>query len=165
MESLVGISTLHRLVIGENMNRKQFRQELQVQRKKVHKEQLERIGKLVAEKWKLIMLGYMGKDESPLTDTIKYTVTNSGVSIYSDNDIVLYLEKGTRPHIIRPKKPGGSLAFRTKESGTRKDGSRYSHGDTIYTKEVHHPGFEPRPAASEALFLSQNEIKKILSEK
>lgn len=145
------------------VSRKAFLQEYKTKQKNVQRQQLERIGQLVLEKWKLLMLGYMGKEDSKLTDTLHYKVHDKGVTIYSDNDIVLYLEKGTRPHIIEPKN-GKSLAFRAQESGTRKDGTRFGHGDTILAKRVHHPGFEARPAASQALFLAQNDIKRILSE-
>lgn len=39
-----------------------------------------------------------------------------------------YIEDGTRPHIIRPKKPGGVLVFTNKA------------GQLIFAKQVHHPG-------------------------
>jgi len=43
-----------------------------------------------------------------------------------------YVEFGTRPHDIRPKKPGGVLVFTV--GGTK-----------VYTKLVHHPGTHPHP--------------------
>lgn len=43
-----------------------------------------------------------------------------------------YVEFGTQPHIIRPKTPGGVLAF--------KIGNRQ-----VFAKVVHHPGTKPQP--------------------
>lgn len=39
-----------------------------------------------------------------------------------------YIEDGTRPHIIRPRKPGGVLVFTNKA------------GATVFARQVHHPG-------------------------
>ena len=43
-----------------------------------------------------------------------------------------YVEFGTKPHVIRPKKPGGVLVFKI-------------GGTTVYTKKVNHPGTDPNP--------------------
>lgn len=40
----------------------------------------------------------------------------------------VWIEAGTRPHIIRPRKVGGVLVFTTRG------------GDTVFAREVHHPG-------------------------
>lgn len=40
------------------------------------------------------------------------------------------LEKGSRPHIIRPKKPGGFLRF-------------VANGQIVYARQVRHPGTKP----------------------
>lgn len=43
-----------------------------------------------------------------------------------------YVEFDTKPHVIRPKKPGGVLVFEI-------------NGTKIFTKEVHHPGTTAQP--------------------
>jgi HK97 gp10 family phage protein len=43
-----------------------------------------------------------------------------------------YVEFGTKPHVIVPKKPGGVLVFHV---GGRK----------VFTRRVHHPGSRPHP--------------------
>lgn len=50
-----------------------------------------------------------------------------------------YLENGTRPHVIRPKRPGGVLVFVT------------SIGNTVFAREVHHPGTRPYRILADAL--------------
>lgn len=42
-------------------------------------------------------------------------------------DVAAGIEKGTRPHIIRPRKAGGVLVFQVR-------------GETVFAREVHHPG-------------------------
>lgn len=63
-----------------------------------------------------------------------------------------WLTEGTKPHKIRPKKPGGVLAFpsgytpRTRPgAGGQYKGPGKSSGDTVFAKEVDHPGNKPRP--------------------
>lgn len=80
--------------------------------------------------------------------------TSEQASVGSPLDIALYHEKGTKPYIIRPKKPGGSLRFavatstgiktRTFKSG-KKISVRFAKGNYVYAKEVHHPGLPARP--------------------
>jgi HK97 gp10 family phage protein len=43
-----------------------------------------------------------------------------------------YVEFGTKPHTIVPKKPGGVLVFKM-------------NGQTVYTKKVRHPGTKAQP--------------------
>lgn len=56
---------------------------------------------------------------------------------------------GVRPHVIRPKKPGGVLAFqagyqpKTRPIG-RSGGPGRSTGPAVFAKQVNHPGFSPR---------------------
>lgn len=50
-----------------------------------------------------------------------------------------YLENGTPPHIIRPKKPGGVLVFTNKA------------GALIFARQVHHPGTRPYRVLTDAL--------------
>jgi len=49
-----------------------------------------------------------------------------------------FVNDGTRPHIIKPKRPGGSLRF-------------VIGGRVVYAKVVHHPGTRARPFLDRAL--------------
>lgn len=50
----------------------------------------------------------------------------------------LYVTGGTRPHIIRPRRPGGVLRFTV-------------DGQVVYARVVHHPGTKPNNFLIEAL--------------
>jgi hypothetical protein len=71
-------------------------------------------------------------------------------AIGPDVQIFRYVDEGTRPHIIRPKKPGGRLAFqpgysaRTAPIAQFNVGTGKKSGDKIYRMEVHHPGSKAR---------------------
>lgn len=125
------------------------------------KASLDKIGSLVAKKAKLLLEGHVGRP-TKLSNSIQYRVEGRDVVIYSDNKILTFIEKGTQPHEIRPKKPGGALAFRANSGGVRKNQTKYEMGDTIITKVVHHPGTDAKPVLSAALFLSKPEILKEL---
>lgn len=43
-------------------------------------------------------------------------------------------DKGARPHVIVPRRPGGVLVFHWPKAG-----------GTVYLRRVHHPGNPPRP--------------------
>lgn len=51
------------------------------------------------------------------------------VEVYSTDPIAPYVEWDTRPHIIRPRKPGGKLRFRA-----------WPTGELVYASFVRHPG-------------------------
>lgn len=62
-----------------------------------------------------------------------------------------YVDKGTEPHIIAPKKPGGVLVFnigysaRTSPIANANVGTGQANGEKIFTqKPVQHPGSEGR---------------------
>lgn len=69
--------------------------------------------------------------------------------IYTENAIYGYVSGGTRPHEIRPKNPGGVLAFQTGYTAktvprvimSRQGGAS---GPTVTAKVVQHPGFPGR---------------------
>jgi hypothetical protein len=71
-----------------------------------------------------------------------------GITVSTKNEIYKYVNYGTKPHVIRPKK-GKVLAFqsgykaKTRPSviGSKPGGS---FGATVIAKEVHHPGSEAR---------------------
>ena len=71
------------------------------------------------------------------------------IEIGTDDEIYGYVDKGTKPHIIRPKRPGGVLAFPSVSTPKTKPGrlrSGYGRkGKTIvFAREVHHPGTKAR---------------------
>jgi len=71
--------------------------------------------------------------------------------IGTKDEIYGYVDLGTRAHVIRPKRPGGSLRFfRTGFKAKSRVGYIASYAgqqatkDLTYTKEVHHPGTKAR---------------------
>lgn len=124
---------------------------------------LDKAGELVATKAKNLLVEQIGHF-TRLTDDINYKVMNNEVIIYTTNPISSYLEHGTEPHIIRPKTPGGVLKFRAREQFTDKKGNKRGMGDWVATKEVHHPGFDPRPFMMPALSMSKPKILKLFKD-
>lgn len=53
-------------------------------------------------------------------------------SIHAKADYALFVHEPTRPHLIRPKNPGGVLRFQV-------------GGRTVFARLVHHPGTKGRP--------------------
>lgn len=71
------------------------------------------------------------------------------ILVGTDDEIYGYVDKGTRRHKIRPKKPGGTLAFPSMFVPKTSPGKMvasfgHSGGDTVFAKEVNHPGTKPR---------------------
>lgn len=72
-----------------------------------------------------------------------------GWKVETKSEIYKFVDKGTRAHVIRPKRAGGVLAFKGQYSaktspgviGSRAGGAK---GNTVVTKEVHHPGTRAR---------------------
>jgi hypothetical protein len=57
----------------------------------------------------------------------------------------VFLEGGTKPHVIRPRK-AGMLAWPANASGRRLSGrARTASGRMIFARVVHHPGTKPQP--------------------
>lgn len=77
------------------------------------------------------------------TDHFRTTTTREAYGlrtrITNTAEYATYLENGTRPHIIRPKRPGGVLVFQNKA------------GQTVFAREVHHPGTRPYRILTDAL--------------
>lgn len=71
------------------------------------------------------------------------------VLVDTDDEIYRYVNEGTKPHEIRPKRPGGVLAFPSQftpksQPGRQTSGAGSSGGDTIFSAGVHHPGTKAR---------------------
>ena len=125
-------------------------------KEQIIKEKLEEIGQLVVEKAKLMLDGDLKTKNSPILKGIKYRVKGHSVYLYVDNKILVYLEKGTKPHDIKAKN-GKSLKFRFGE-----DGPKGSYGKEVFVKKVHHPGFEAKPFIHKAIYFNKAKIKQIL---
>jgi len=71
------------------------------------------------------------------------------ILVDTDDEIYGYVNNGTRPHVILPKKEGGVLAFPSAYSAKTTPGIASSHaggssGETVFAKGVLHPGTEAR---------------------
>ena len=130
--------------------------------KKITDSKLHRIGQMLVEKAKIILEADVGR-ETKLADTIQYEVVNNELFIFSDNEIFTYYHQGTKPHIIRPKKPGGSLKFSTDQVVVRKDGTKINAFEPMLSKEVKHPGTTGNPIIRKVLFISKTQIREILN--
>lgn len=74
-----------------------------------------------------------------LEKSIKYDLTTTGLtgSVYSDVQQSIWIEFGTKAHLIKPKSPDGVLAFKV-------------DGDTVFSKSVQHPGTRANPVLLKA---------------
>lgn len=80
-----------------------------------------------------------GRLRSSIRVEARRTITLRSVyTIGSDVYYAAYVNDGTRPHIIRPRRPGGVLRFQ-------------AGGRTVYARVVHHPGTRARPFLDRAL--------------
>ena len=71
------------------------------------------------------------------------------VKVWTDDVVWGYVDEGTKPHDIRPKKPGGVLAFPSAfapktQPRSLKSGAGSSGGPVVVTQAVHHPGTKAR---------------------
>ena len=122
-------------------------------------ERKEEFAKKVIDNAKLIIDGHLGGKPSDMTESLSYEIEGDEITILTSDNRVVFFDRGTQPHIIRPKKPGGTLAFRAQQSFTYKDGSKGQFGDLVFAKEVRHPGMEPRPIIQPALFITSKHFK------
>lgn len=66
-----------------------------------------------------------------------------------DSQVWNWLDKGTRPHRIEPKKRAGLLRFRTgyvarTRPGSLDSGAGGANGPFVFSRGVNHPGTKPR---------------------
>ena len=74
-------------------------------------------------------------DTGKLRGSLRIVVSTDRVEIGPNENIAPYagyVEFGTKPHEIRPRRAGGVLVFKM-------------NGTTVYAKKVHHPGTQPQP--------------------
>ena len=135
----------------------------------------DKVGKMAVDKIRLLLEAstHEGRvNNKKLLDGIYYKIVNNEVLIYSESPVAKFLDKGTKPHIIRAK-PGykrdkrgvlrpNTLSFRAGEVVYRKDGSKINYGDWVHTPEVKHPGTDGKEFVAKALHLLKNDIMKEL---
>ena len=110
---------------------------------------VEKIGPEIQKDFELTTATWKDKPEFEILTDVGADIS---VMVSTDDEIYGYVDKGTRPHIIRAKN-GKRLAFqwagpgsyRAKTSpGVLGSTSGGPSGDMTYPKEVHHPGTKAR---------------------
>jgi len=87
--------------------------------------------------------------------------------IYTTNRIYIFVNFGTKPHVIRPKnkkilawKGGGRAKSRVRKIKSNK--GRAGRGSTIFARVVHHPGTEPRAFDEEIVAKWQKQLPELM---
>ena len=83
--------------------------------------------------------GHMGQTVRPI---IKGSKANPLGIVMVDHPAASYVMNGTRPHEIRPRRPGGVLRFTT-------------GGRTVFARRVDHPGTKPNPFLWKAMLAAR----------
>ena len=119
----------------------------------------DKAGEIIVNKLRLMLEGTVGRP-TELTEAINYEIDEKGnINVYSDTPIPKFLDQGTDPYTIRPKK-GKALKFRAGEVAQYKTGKKINFGDYVIVKEVKHPGIQARPFIDAGLHLAKQELKK-----
>ncbi|TXH48261.1 MAG: hypothetical protein E6Q97_25090 [Desulfurellales bacterium] len=88
--------------------------------------------------------------ETRLTTTLLSATVKPDMRRRREALIWIYVNYGTKPHVIRPRKPGGKLKFQTGYSAKTAPGAAYNvgdgkaRGDWVQKDSVNHPGTEAR---------------------
>jgi len=130
---------------------------LQKKLKEHLKLKLEEVGKLVVDRAQLVLEGELGHPTDRVKKHLTYKVVDDGVIIYTEDPVLGFLERGTKPHKIRAKK-GKALAFQN-TAGLK------NFGKNVVVKAVNHPGTRNYEFLSQSLFISKSEIEYILQSK
>ena len=91
------------------------------------------------------------------------------VLVDTSDKIYAYVDRGTKPHIIRAKKPGGRLRFNSKFTaqtipGVVGSAAGYSGGAPVFAQQVHHPGTKPRDFTKNIEAVYKGKFKKYCQE-
>lgn len=89
--------------------------------------------------------------------------------VWTDDPRFRWLDEGTRPHVIRPKREGGVLVFPsqfTPKTSPQRLESRPggSSGELVFTKVVHHPGTKARNYSRQLRLLLDNRFRQMLDD-
>jgi hypothetical protein len=102
---------------------------------------------------------------------IKVTQTKQFFSVVTgtDDEIYGYVDKGTRPHFIRPKKKFGRLFFRKGFQaktfpGVIASGSGGSFGKMVVAREVRHPGIKARKFTPTIMRQTKGRFLKLMNQ-
>lgn len=81
--------------------------------------------------------------------TVEKEVREFDATVGVSDRFVTMVNFGTRPHVIRPRDPGGVLAFQIGYTPKTRPGVIPSRpggrsGETVFARKVNHPGTEPR---------------------
>lgn len=129
-----------------------IQQEIVKQVKNVGRLHVQERDKVVSDFDTDIVFGYEVK-VTPGQVTLNINVLNDSTEVgegFTVGDLWKSLDiTGTRPHTIQPKQQGGRLAFRTGYQPhtrpiARSGGPGQATGDTVFARQVQHPGYPPR---------------------
>lgn len=67
-----------------------------------------------------------------LTESVDINDSRVVAFVGTDVPYAIYVHEGTRPHLIRPRRPGGALRFTV-------------GGQVVFAKYARHPGTKPNP--------------------
>lgn len=112
---------------------------------------MEQVAKGITEDFEKTTATWKHQPEFKSRVTLGKTVN---LIVGTTDEIYGYVDRGTKPHIIRPKKakvlafPGGKYHAKTKPRfiGSMPGGSS---GATVFSQEVHHPGTKARKFTEE----------------
>lgn len=103
------------------------------------------------------MVTYIRDHQNPvgrtgfLSNSVRADKAAAGFAVYPTVKYARFVDQPTRPHIIRPRKPGGFLAFaraggqisRSQSGAVRtkfRFGGKTTFAGAVFARQVHHPG-------------------------
>ena len=87
--------------------------------------------------------------------TFEVVAVSDGVIVGTDDEIFGYVDEGTKPHVIVPRK-AKVLRFNP-------HGGNGASGGAVFTKRVNHPGTAPRDYTGKALKQVQDALPTIIA--
>ena len=114
---------------------------------------MQEVGKEMKKEFEKTTRTWKNKPDFEIIEAITPNLGKVEVGVFTDDEIYGYVNDGTEPHIIAPKKAGGKLAFKWAGPGSYKaktsprtisSTSGGSSGGTVVLPYVFHPGTEAR---------------------
>lgn len=100
----------------------------------------------IAENIERYWKGNLEEQQQSLAEDIKIDTEEGLVQVYSDNEVLVFLEFGTDPHTITPDTADALRWFN-------------DDGEAVFAQKVQHPGFEPFSHARNAIDRRRNELQ------